>query len=164
MFILTRQQLDVQPRPIKNMTIATSALGRTVTTTGNGETPERVNATNVFHQIFQFPSVLGFGILDNGWPMTCCMSHFGVSEKINPFRNESTYPKDRRCVENEFVDRLTFQQKQKSLFLRLSSPDWLLNHLKLFRYLMLGSRWVGEGGRLNQEEKSHMIPFSYFDI
>ena len=64
MFILTRQQLDVQPRPIKNMTIATSALGRTVTTTGNGETPQWVNATKVFNQIFQFPTFLGLGILD----------------------------------------------------------------------------------------------------
>ena len=64
MFILTRQRFDVQPRPIKNMTIATSALGRSVTTTGNGETPQWVNATNVFHQIFQFPIFLGLGILD----------------------------------------------------------------------------------------------------
>ena len=64
MFILTRQRFDVQPRPIKNMTIATSALGRTVTTTGNGETTQWVNATNVFHQIFLFLTFLGLGILN----------------------------------------------------------------------------------------------------
>ena len=65
MFILTRQRLDVKPRPIKNMTIATSALGRTETTTGNGETPQWVNLTNVFHQIFQFPTFLRLRILNN---------------------------------------------------------------------------------------------------